>query len=177
MAFEVFISHSSKDREIADVICRHLESTGVSCWIAHRDIDPGADWTQGILQGIASSRLFVLVYSRHANDSDHVQREVGRACSLQLPVLPFRTEPVEPRNSLEYFLQTVHWFDATTAPLERHLPILTERVKALLNGNLSTWSGESFPEKERAPAPIAPPRKRTGKRLLSTIGLVGAAIL
>ncbi len=80
MAVKVFISHSSKDREIADVICRHLESTGVSCWIAPRDLEPGTDWTQGILQGIGS-RLFVLVFSRHAHDSEHVQREVGRACS------------------------------------------------------------------------------------------------
>jgi TolB-like protein/Flp pilus assembly protein TadD len=177
MAFKVFISHSSKDREIADAICRHLESTGVPCWIAHRDIEPGADWTQGILKGIASSRLFVLVFSRHANDSEHVQREVGRACSLQLPVLPFRTEPVEPRNSLEYFLQTVHWFDATTAPLERHLPILTERVKALLNGKPTSWSREDFPEKGRTSVQGASARPSTGKRLLTAIGLIGAAIV
>ncbi|MBV8722991.1 MAG: toll/interleukin-1 receptor domain-containing protein, partial [Candidatus Eremiobacteraeota bacterium] len=38
MAVKVFISHSSKDREIADAICRHLEAMGVSCWIAPRDI-------------------------------------------------------------------------------------------------------------------------------------------
>jgi TolB-like protein/Flp pilus assembly protein TadD len=177
MAVKVFISHSSKDREIADAICRHLESTGVSCWIAPRDIEPGTDWTHGILQGIASSRLFVLVFSRHANDSEHVQREVGRACSLQVPVLPFRTEPVEPRNSLEYFLQTVHWFDATTAPFEQHLPVLTERVKALLNGKSTVWSRGNSAEKEPAPAPTAFFRKKTGKRLLRVIGLIGAAVV
>src|SRR5215472_7170060 len=42
----VFISHSSKDREIADAICAHLESAGIKCWIAPRDIEPGATWTQ-----------------------------------------------------------------------------------------------------------------------------------
>ena len=177
MAVKVFISHSSKDREIADAICRHLESMGVSCWIAHRDIEPGADWTQGILKGIASSRLFVLVFSRHANDSEHVQREVGRACSLQLPVLPFRTEAVEPRNSLEYFLQTVHWFDATTAPLEQHLPVLAERVKALLNGTSTVWSRENPLEKGRTFIPGASARNNTGRRLLPAIGLIGAAIV
>ncbi|HTD15191.1 MAG TPA: TIR domain-containing protein [Chthoniobacterales bacterium] len=177
MAVKVFISHSSKDREIADAICRHLESMGVSCWIAHRDIEPGADWTQGILKGIASSRLFVLVFSRHANDSEHVQREVGRACSLQLPVLPFRTEAVEPRNSLEYFLQTVHWFDATTAPLEQHLPVLAERVKALLNGTSTVWSRENSLEKGRTFIPGASARNNTGRRLLPAIGLIGAAIV
>ena len=176
MAVKVFISHSSKDKETADAICRHLESTGVSCWIASRDIEPGTDWTQGILQGIASSRLFLLVFSGHANDSEHVQREVGKACSLHLPVLPFRTEAVEPRNSLGYFLQTVHWFDATAAPLERHLPVLTERVKALLNGKPPVWSRENSLEQKRITAPIASARKGTGKGLLPA-GLVGTAIV
>ena len=177
MTVQVFISHSSKDREIADAICRHLESTGVSCWIAPRDIEPGADWTQCILQAIASARLFILVFSRHANDSEHVQREVGRACSLHVPVLPFRTEAVEPRDSLGYFLQTVHWFDATTAPLERHLPVLTERVNALLNGKTSVWSHDSPAEKEQTPSPIAPARKSGRKRLLAAIGVLGTAIV
>jgi TolB-like protein/Flp pilus assembly protein TadD len=174
MAVKVFISHSSKDKEVADAICRHLESTGLSCWIAPRDLEPGADWTEGILQGIASSRLFVLVFSGHANDSDHVHREVGRACSLHLPVLPFRTEAVEPRNALGYFLQTVHWFDATTAPLERHLPDLTERVRALLNGKPTAWSLQNSAQQERTPASA---RKNAGKRLLPAIGFIGAAIV
>ncbi len=92
-------------------------------------------------------------------------------------MLPFRTEAVEPRNSLEYFLQTVHWFDATTAPLERHLPVLTERVKALLNGKPAVWSRGNSPEKERTPASIASARKNTRKRLLPAIGLIAAAVV
>jgi hypothetical protein len=80
MPGKVFISHSSNDKEIADVICQHLESAGVHCWIAPRDIEPGTDWTEGITRGIANCRLFVLVFSAHANESDHVRREVGKAC-------------------------------------------------------------------------------------------------
>jgi TIR domain len=38
----VLISHSSKDRATADTICAHLESAGIKCWIAPRDIEPGA---------------------------------------------------------------------------------------------------------------------------------------
>ena len=89
VAAKVFISHSSNDKAIAEAIWRHLESAGVPCWIAPRDIEPGADWTEGILRGIASSRIFVLVFSGHANNSEHVRREVGRAFSLHLRVIPF----------------------------------------------------------------------------------------
>jgi TIR domain-containing protein len=31
----VFISHSSKDKWIADAICKQLESAGIRCWIAN----------------------------------------------------------------------------------------------------------------------------------------------
>jgi hypothetical protein len=40
----IFISHPSKDRATADAICAHLESAGIHCWIAPRDIEPGATW-------------------------------------------------------------------------------------------------------------------------------------
>ncbi|MBV8279655.1 MAG: toll/interleukin-1 receptor domain-containing protein, partial [Verrucomicrobia bacterium] len=176
MPDKVFISHSSKDSEIADAICQHLEAAGVPCWIAPRDIEPGADWTEGILRGIASSRVFVLVFSSHANDSDHVRREVGRAFSLHLPVLPFRTEEVEPRDSLGYFLESVHWLDATKPPLERHLSALTERVKAVLSGEQPVSPREAAPTEGHKPAaPLAVSRKSSAWRPM--IGLIVAAAI
>jgi TolB-like protein len=175
MPGKVFISHSSKDSEIADAICQHLEAAGVPCWIAPRDIEPGADWTEGILRGIASSRVFVLVFSSRANDSDHVRREVGRAFSLHLPVLPFRTEEVEPRDSLGYFLESVHWLDATKPPLERHLSALTERVKAVLNDEQRVSPREAAPAEEYKPAAPAASQRSRARRLM--IGLVVAATI
>ena len=44
MAHDVFISHSSKDKQTADAICHYLEQNGIRCWIAPRDILPGEDW-------------------------------------------------------------------------------------------------------------------------------------
>ena len=171
MAAKVFISHSSNDKAIAEAICRHLESAGVPCWIAPRDIEPGADWTEGILRGIASSRIFVLVFSGHANNSEHVRREVGRAFSLHLPLIPFRTEAIEARDSLGYFLESVHWLDATKPPLEPYLPILTARVKALLSGEQAS-PHEIAPANEPKQISNAVPRR---KRWLPVAALIGAA--
>ena len=39
MNHNVFISHSSHDKEIANAICHYLEDGGIRCWIAPRDID------------------------------------------------------------------------------------------------------------------------------------------
>jgi predicted ATPase len=128
----VFISHSSKDRATADAICAHLESAGIKCWIAPRDIEPGATWTKGIMQGLEACRVLILVFSEHANDSDHVQREVAKAFSSGLAVIPFRIKDVSPNQSLSYFLDTVQWLDASAPPLQKHLGTLSERVKKLL---------------------------------------------
>jgi hypothetical protein len=128
----VFISHSTKDRPTAEAICAHLESAGIKCWIAPRDIEPGATWTRGIMQGLEACRVLILVFSEHANNSDHVQREVAKAFSSGLAVIPFRIEHVLPNQSLAYFLDTVQWLDAGAPLLQQHLGTLTERVKKLL---------------------------------------------
>src|ERR1700746_1048234 len=128
----VFISHSSKDRATADAICAHLESAGMNCGVAPRDIEPGATWTKGIMQGLEACRIMILVFSEHANNSDHVEREVAKAFSSGLAVIPFRIKDVLPNQSLSYFLDTVQWLDASAPPLQKHLGTLSERVKKLL---------------------------------------------
>ena len=40
MSPRVFISHSSEDTAIADAICQRLETDGIKCWMASRDIKP-----------------------------------------------------------------------------------------------------------------------------------------
>jgi putative transposase len=67
----VFISYSSEDKTIADTICRRLESDGVQCRIAPRDIQPGADWTKSIMQAIEGCQVFILVFSKQANERAH----------------------------------------------------------------------------------------------------------
>ena len=48
------------------------------------------------------------------------RREVAKAFSLGLAVIPFRIEEVTPNRSLSYFLETVHWLDAFGSPAEHY---------------------------------------------------------
>src|SRR5687768_11994699 len=66
----IFVSHSSRDAGAATAIVSSLESAGVVCWVAPRDIPPGSDWNHAIMTGFASCDALLLVYSRHAVDSD-----------------------------------------------------------------------------------------------------------
>jgi TolB-like protein len=154
MQSKVFISHSSEDKSIADAICQRLEADGIKCWIAPRDIKPGSNWTEGIMEAIEACRTLILVFSEHANDSRHVYREVAKACSSRIAVIPFRVTPVAPSRSLSYFLDTVHWLDATEPPLPRHLATLTERVKSLLDRENDTGgSVQEIPASIKSPDP------------------------
>jgi osmotically-inducible protein OsmY len=132
MAHDVFISYSSKDKTAADALCATLEAHGIPCWIAPRNISYGSDYGEAIVDGINESRLMVLVFSSHANTSPHIKREVDRAVSKSLTIIPIRIEDVAPTRALEYYISPVHWLDAVAPPLEPHLEALADKIQILL---------------------------------------------
>jgi hypothetical protein len=135
VAFDVFISYASKDKLVADAVCARLEASGVRCWIAPRDIMAGTSYGEAIIEAIHGARVMVLVFSSHANASGHIPKEVERAASSGVAILPFRIEDVAPGKSLDYFIGSVHWLDAMTPPMEKHLDNLTATVQKLLPVN------------------------------------------
>jgi hypothetical protein len=133
---DVFLSYSSKDKTWADAACSVLERHRVRCWIAPRDITPGEEWGAAIIKGINHSRILVLIFSAHANASAQVRREVERAISRGMSVLPVRIENVLPVGAMEYALGNRHWLDAFTPPMERQLELLARSVKTLLSNGV-----------------------------------------
>jgi hypothetical protein len=130
--FDVFISYATKDKTVADAVCARLESVGIRCWIAPRDIVASTSYGEAIIDAIHGAKLMVLVFSANANASGHIPKEVERAVSNCVPILPFRIEDVAPGKSLDYFIGSVHWLDAMTPPMEKHLDQLAATVTKLL---------------------------------------------
>src|SRR5579872_45467 len=142
VAHDVFISYSAEDKLTADAACAVLEAAGIRCWIAPRDVTPGSEWSASVIDAIAEVRAFVLVFSAHANASEQIKREVGRAVHYGIPIIPLRIEDVAPTKSLEYFISTPHWLDAFSPPLQQHLAHLAQILRTLLDGE---------------PGPVPPP--------------------
>jgi WD40 repeat protein len=132
MTHDVFISYSHHDKYAADAVCAKLEQHGVRCWIAPRDVEPGTEWAGSIIHAISNAKIMVLVFSKSANDSPQIRKEVERAVNKGVIVVPLRIEDVVPTESLEYFMSNVHWLDALTPPLEKHLDHLAGTVKIML---------------------------------------------
>jgi formylglycine-generating enzyme required for sulfatase activity len=132
MNFDVFISYPHQDKATADAACAKLEAEGIRCWIAPRDVPPGAEWAEAIVDAIDSCRAMVLIFSSNTNASRQIRREVQQAFDGEKPVVPFRIEDVVPERSLRYYMDSVHWLDALTPPLEQHLEKLAASVQALV---------------------------------------------
>ena len=133
--FDVFISYSHVDKATADATCATLEQAGIRCWIAPRDIMPGDEWGAAIVKAIDQCRAMVLIFSASANNSKQIRREVERAIHAGATIIPVRIENVAPTEAMAYFMSTVHWLDALTAPLDDHLQRLAVSIKALLQAN------------------------------------------
>ncbi|MFQ5517683.1 MAG: toll/interleukin-1 receptor domain-containing protein [Acidimicrobiia bacterium] len=129
---DVFLCHASEDRATAEAIVAALENAGVGCWIAPRDVAPGTDYAQAIIAGLSSSRMLVLVLSAASNDSPHVRREVERAVSRDLVILPVRVEEISPSRSLEYYISDTQWFEAPGGDIAGHAHRLVETVQRRL---------------------------------------------
>lgn len=191
MPHDVFISYSSTDQNAALAVLHGLEAAGVRCWIAPRDIEPGAIWAQAIMEGIVGCRVMVVVFSANANRSAHVINEVDAAVRKGAIIVPFRIEDVMPDGAMEYHLRTRHWLDALTPDLEKHTALLAEQVRSVLTSHQAPGPTPTAPPKpfpadlvEHRRRPNTPPNRKVSLpstpkawRKLRNRALVGALLI
>ena len=130
---DIFVSYCTKsDRDAAYELVAHIESRGIECWIAPRDVQGGMEWAAEIVNAITVAKVMVLIFSASANNSPQVRREVMLAAHRGVRVVPFRIEDITPAASLEYFLAGHQWLDAFPPPLEPHYARLVICLNTLL---------------------------------------------
>ena len=108
-----FISYASKDQQLANKLVEALERQGVCCWIAPRNIPPGANYGSAILSALDEATSIVVLYSKHAAASEHVVREVEIALNNNVAIIPVIIDRSPVTGSLKYFLATKHWLNLT----------------------------------------------------------------
>jgi TolB-like protein/Tfp pilus assembly protein PilF len=131
----VFISYASQDNALAVSLCAALESSGITCWIAPRDVRPGDFYADAIVHAINACQVLILVLSANSIASPHVIREVERASAKRRPIIAFRVDATPLPAGLEYFLSASHWLDASAADAERSFPVLIEAIRGRSTGN------------------------------------------
>jgi TolB-like protein/tetratricopeptide (TPR) repeat protein len=114
-ARDAFISYANQDTAVADALCADLERRALTCWIAPRDVVPGALYADSIVRAINGAKVLVLVLSQHSVASPHVSKEIERASSKRRPIIALRIDTAPLTPALEYFLSESQWVDATAA--------------------------------------------------------------
>lgn len=127
---DVFISHSSKDKEIADKMCEVLEAKGLKCWIAPRDITPGSEWAVAISDAIATIKVMVVIYSANSAASTQVPKELGLADKRNKFIIPYKIDDMELTGAFDYYLAGAHWIVADIQAGEYKM----EELYGVING-------------------------------------------
>jgi TolB-like protein len=128
LGHDVFVSYASQDAAVANSIVESLEQHGLKCWVAPRDVKPGAQYADAIVRAINEARAVVLVMSGSGVASPHVGKEIERGSSKRKPIIAFRIDAAPLNHALEYFLSESQWIDVPALGIQAALARLKEAV-------------------------------------------------
>jgi hypothetical protein len=131
-ASHIFICFSSKDESVAREVVEALEAAGLKCWISLRDVLPGQNYQEAIVQALEAAGGIVFLFSEHSNRSLEIKKELSIGDSISVPVFPLRLSPIAPSGALRYELAVRQWIDIF--PHRQHaLAKLAETIKNSLD--------------------------------------------
>ena len=157
MPREVFISYASEDEVVANQVRDALETAGIACWIAPRDILAGQSWASSIVGALEECRILLVLISNSANRSRQMAREVELADAKKRRILPVRLEDVVPQKDLEYFTSNRQWVDVFPFPVDQHSATLIQAVTTLRNADTTHPSAPTGTFKP-LDHPVVPPK-------------------
>src|SRR5215213_9269985 len=116
-SFDVFLSHSSKDKAVVREIAERLRDDGLEVWFDEWMIKPGDSIPSKIEEGLEHSRVLVLCMSANAFGSDWAQLE-SQTFRFRDPLnkerrfIPLRLDDAPIKGSLAQFLY-INWRSAS----------------------------------------------------------------
>ena len=145
----VFISYATADRTEALKVCEAIERRGTPCWISMRDVPPGGNYQEAIVQALRTARAAVLVFSDAANTNDEIKKELSLASRFQVPVIALRLEDVEPSDAFAYELSTRQWINAFEG-FDKSIDTLVGRIDQIAGLGLVTPAATTLASRRTA---------------------------
>lgn len=171
---EVFISYSSKNAEYANAVHEKLENAGIKCWIDYNNIRTSQNFAQEIVDGLNKAKVVVLIYSKDADNSKYVYREIETAFDKR-HIVPLKIDDSFPDN-LEFFFRSLQWLDASPTALKKNDITLESRYDELVE---TVKEIKDIPYKSHGIAPPKPqePRKKSFFEKYGKLVIVAVALL
>jgi hypothetical protein len=107
--YDVFLSHSAKDKAVVRDVAERLRKDGIKVWFDEWVLKPGDSIPAKIEEGLERSRVLVLCMSANAFGSDWAQLESGTfrfrdPLNKERRFLPLRLDDAPIKGSLAQFL-------------------------------------------------------------------------
>ena len=111
--YDVFLSHSSKDKAVVRAVAERLRADGLRVWLDDWEIRPGDSIPAKIEEGLEHSRVLVLCMSAQAFGSDWAQLEsytyrFRDPLNKERRFIPLRLDEAPIKGSLAQFLY-INW--------------------------------------------------------------------
>lgn len=111
MEYDVFISYSSMDKQVADKVCQALEYQNIKCWMAPRDIEVGQKYSEAIESAICNSKIFLIIFSKNSQSSPWVESELNIAFTEYKIIVPLRIDNAKLEGEMRLLLNNKQWID------------------------------------------------------------------
>jgi nucleoside 2-deoxyribosyltransferase len=115
----VFLSHLAAHRAFAAELQESLLEFGISCFVAHNDIEPTAEWQTQIETALATCEALVALLHPSFHQSNWTDQEIGFAMGRGVPVFAVRFDQ-DPYGFIGRF-QAFNGIGKSAAPLAKEL--------------------------------------------------------
>jgi hypothetical protein len=134
---KVFISHSWRDKTIADKLSQHLSSM-VDVWLDIQNLLPGDSITPSIDSALAEMDLVIVLWSENAAESDGVAAEITTALRLKKKMIPCRLDEadLDPRIREVLAIEMRNYKEGYNRLLCTILPLFAKEIEMDLSDGL-----------------------------------------
>lgn len=120
MKYDVFISYSRKDTEIANLIGKAFEENGITFFIDRQGIGGGLEFPAVLAKAIKDSKVFLFLASKNSYCSKFTQSEIVYAFNKKnkSDIIPYIIDGSTLPDELEFTFSAINWRNLKDHPIE-----------------------------------------------------------
>jgi hypothetical protein len=137
MPLRVFVSHSSKDKILANRIKKCIERFGLEVFVAHDDIKPSEEWQEKIRKELKRAHVFIAILTKAFRKSLWTDQEFGIALTSRAMILPLQVDLLPYGFMSKHQAHRLHLNDIDSSCLE--LTLKTIDTKHSIKPTFRRW--------------------------------------
>ena len=127
--YDVFISYASFDSLIVDEISNKLSKLGVNVWRDVNNIRGGSSFVKEIPEAISKSKLFLVLLTPEAEDSNWIEREIIQATNDGKEIIPYKIGSYESKSNIKFMLGNIQIINHRNVSINELVDIIYNKIK------------------------------------------------